>query len=391
MTLDIFFERYLLTLHAHRRRARPDRLRRRRARAAAAAPSVGGDRLGGRAGAAALRRAAALLHVRQPQAADARQRAAACRRSRGRAPTTTKRRRSGRAASAARWAWRRPPRYDAPAHPRATAARRGRAVLDVIAGATRTLDVCTFILARDRLGDEIAAALRSEGRARRPGAPADRRHRRLARRPPRLRAAAPLPASRWSSSCRRSARSLRGRANLRNHRKMLVADGDAALVRRPQLRRRVLRRRPATAAAPAWHDLSFDLRGELGGARRSSSSRLELRDPAQQRPSPVPAPYRIGAAPTRSLAQLVPSGPDQVDDTVQALLVSGCFMAQRRILAVTPYFVPDATLLMALTLAARRGVAGRPRPAAPLEPPPRRRRPAPAAARPRAQPARASG
>ena len=32
-------------------------------------------------------------------------------------------------------------------------------------------------------------------------------------------------------------------------------------------------------------------------------------------------------------------------------------MARERILAVTPYFVPDATLLMALTLAARRGVA----------------------------------
>ena len=31
-------------------------------------------------------------------------------------------------------------------------------------------------------------------------------------------------------------------------------------------------------------------------------------------------------------------------------------MAQRRVLLVTPYFIPDATLLMALTLAARRGV-----------------------------------
>jgi cardiolipin synthase len=57
------------------------------------------------------------------------------------------------------------------------------------------------------------------------------------------------------------------------------------------------------------------------------------------------------------LAQLIPSGPDQVDDTVHALLVSGAFMARERILAVTPYFVPDATLLMAMTLAARRGVA----------------------------------
>jgi len=52
----------------------------------------------------------------------------------------------------------------------------------------------------------------------------------------------------------------------------------------------------------------------------------------------------------------VPSGPEQVDDTVQALVLSGCFMARRRIVAVTPYFIPDATLLMALSLAARRGV-----------------------------------
>jgi cardiolipin synthase len=56
-------------------------------------------------------------------------------------------------------------------------------------------------------------------------------------------------------------------------------------------------------------------------------------------------------------ARLVASGPDQADDTVYTLLVSGCFTAHTRILLVTPYFVPDSTLLMALTLAARRGVA----------------------------------
>ncbi len=42
----------------------------------------------------------------------------------------------------------------------ADGAEARRAVLDVIESASRTLDVCTFILARDRLGDEIAAALR---------------------------------------------------------------------------------------------------------------------------------------------------------------------------------------------------------------------------------------
>ncbi len=57
------------------------------------------------------------------------------------------------------------------------------------------------------------------------------------------------------------------------------------------------------------------------------------------------------------MAQLIPSGPDQPEDTFYELLVTGCFMSRRRILAVTPYFVPDETLLLALTTAARRGIA----------------------------------
>jgi len=98
--------------------------------------------------------------------------------------------------------------------------------------------------------------------------------------------------------------------------------------------------------------------GELGAEPRAAEQFEEDWNYATRRSSGahlVPAPYRI-VPPDASLAQLVPSGPEQVDDTVQALLLSGCFMAQRRILAVTPYFIPDATLLMALSLAARRGV-----------------------------------
>ncbi len=55
--------------------------------------------------------------------------------------------------------------------------------------------------------------------------------------------------------------------------------------------------------------------------------------------------------------QFLPSGPDQAEDTVQALLLDACYRSERRILAVTPYFVPDASLSLALRLAARRGVA----------------------------------
>ena len=54
--------------------------------------------------------------------------------------------------------------------------------------------------------------------------------------------------------------------------------------------------------------------------------------------------------------QLVPSGPDQAEDTFYGLLLTTLYRAQRRVLAVTPYFVPDDSLLKALCLAAQRGV-----------------------------------
>ncbi len=100
-----------------------------------------------------------------------------------------------------------------------------RAVLEVIASAKTSLDVCTFILARDRLGEEIAAALRAK-----------------AEQGVRVRLlidgiGAWLGGRLDVKALRRSGvevvkfvppfRSiLRGRANLRNHRKMLVADTD---------------------------------------------------------------------------------------------------------------------------------------------------------------------
>ena len=55
--------------------------------------------------------------------------------------------------------------------------------------------------------------------------------------------------------------------------------------------------------------------------------------------------------PVEPYAQLIASGPDQADDTVHNLLVTACFRASANIVAVTPYFVPDEALLMALTLA----------------------------------------
>jgi cardiolipin synthase len=110
--------------------------------------------------------------------------------------------------------------------------------------------------------------------------------------------------------------------------------------------------------AKPWRDLSFDLRGAVAAA---GAAQFEA-DWVAAGGRPIPP----GAAPSlgeplpesgTSRAQFLPSGPDQAEDTVHAVLIDACFRARERMLAVTPYFVPDAALETAMRLAARRGVS----------------------------------
>jgi cardiolipin synthase len=141
------------------------------------------------------------------------------------------------------------------------------------------------------------------------------------------------------------------RTNLRNHRKMVVADGVRLWCGGRNLAAEYFEGTPARAA---WRDLSFDLSGALAGQAQAlfehdwsfaAGTAVPARAAAAPAPPPPP-PY----------AQVIASGPDQADDTVHDLLVTACFKARRRIRIVTPYFVPGEVLQMALSLAARRGV-----------------------------------
>ena len=148
--------------------------------------------------------------------------------------------------------------------------------------------------------------------------------------------------------------SLRGRTNLRNHRKMVVADGQWLWCGGRNLAAEYFEG-DATSAHPPWIDLSFDLQGALALQARQQfeqdwafATRATLADAAPEtNPEQSPEP---------AVGQLIASGPDQTDDTLYTILVSGFFNSRRRILVVTPYFVPNTTLLMSMALAARRGV-----------------------------------
>jgi cardiolipin synthase len=105
-----------------------------------------------------------------------------------------------------------------------------------------------------------------------------------------------------------------------------------------------------------WIDLSFDLSGELVAQAHGQFERDWAFANEREAPPLAAAVTRGAAGASPALAQLVDSGPDRPDDTIFTLLVSACFTSRQRILAVTPYFVPDSALLNALMLAARRGI-----------------------------------
>ncbi|MEO8858885.1 MAG: phospholipase D-like domain-containing protein [Burkholderiaceae bacterium] len=231
-----------------------------------------------------------------------------------------------------------------------------QALLGLIAQARNTIDVCTFLLGRDPVGQEVSTALMRRAREGLQvrllldgvgyymgGYPNTK----------------PLVAAGVQLllfvSPLRSA--LRGRTNLRNHRKMAIADGERLWCGGRNLAAEYFKGLPRHHHKTLpWVDLTFDLRGPLvqqALQRFETDWTFALSGKAVNPPSPR-APNQAGQ---QTGARLVASGPDQVDDTFYSLLVSGCFTARSRILVVTPYFVPDATLLMALTLAARRGIA----------------------------------
>lgn len=244
-----------------------------------------------------------------------------------------------------------------------------QALLDTIDGATHTLDICTFILGRDAVGRAVVEQLaRKAAQGVRVRLMLDGLGR-LMSRPPDL---GPLRRAGGEATVfvPPLQSPLRGRTNLRNHRKLVVADAGQDGARLwcggRNLAAEYFEGKPGT---PPWRDLSLDLRGPLV-AQASALFEQDWAFAKAGRPlalppfPPVPpaAPTAGGieaaspAEPTRHGAQLVASGPDQVDDTVYALLVTATYRARRRVRLSTPYFVPDPALLMALCLAARRGV-----------------------------------
>ena len=229
-----------------------------------------------------------------------------------------------------------------------------QAVWQLIDGAQHSIDLCTFIIGRDAVGQALIERLCAKARAGvrvrlmidglgRLMTPSPNMQPLIAAGGVVTRFVPPLHSP------------LKGRTNLRDHRKLLIADAGHETGRLWSGGRNLASEYfEGEPGLPAWHDLSFDLRGAVV----QQAIALFEHDWAFANGGRFHAVHDdtpVEIQPGRG-AQLIASGPDQSDDTLHALLLTAAYRARTRIAMSTPYFVPDSALLMALCMAARRGV-----------------------------------
>ncbi|MBK0419323.1 cardiolipin synthase [Leucobacter sp. CSA1] len=169
---------------------------------------------------------------------------------------------------------------------------------------------------------------------------------------------------------------LRGKArriDLRNHRKLMVVDGVTAVMGSQNMieasygspRNRKIGRR--------WNDITVELTGEIVSSLEavfavdwySECGELidvhtyrGLGDPGSEShllPA-VHEPVRAVGGEVNAV-QLIPSGPGFRTEPNLRVFASLMYTAKRRLAIVSPYFVPDESVLAAITTAAHRGVS----------------------------------
>lgn len=144
----------------------------------------------------------------------------------------------------------------------------------------------------------------------------------------------------------------RGRANLRNHRKMVIADRTSAIVGGMNLAHQYM---GPHETADRWHDLSLRLTGPAA-AQALEIFRSDWEFAAKETLENPPSISQAEDITATTALQFMASGPDVENDALREALMVSLFRARHRVWIVTPYFIPDDLLLECLCMAAQRGL-----------------------------------
>jgi cardiolipin synthase len=140
--------------------------------------------------------------------------------------------------------------------------------------------------------------------------------------------------------------------NLRNHRKILVVDGQTAFAGGMNIGRRHLVADDTTA--PEVVDVHFRFEGPVAGQLEAAF--LEDWERATGEPAP-PAPHMSDGPAGTSVCRVLTDGPGEEMDKLTMVLTGAVSLARREVLVMTPYFLPPRELLGAFVGAALRGVS----------------------------------
>lgn len=148
------------------------------------------------------------------------------------------------------------------------------------------------------------------------------------------------------------------RIDLRNHRKLLVIDGRRAMMGSQNMIDSSYLNRKNSQIGRNWHDIMVELSGPIVAGIEAAFSTDWYSESGQalgirpyERDGNEP---EVGGA--TSAMQLIPSGPGFTTSPNLKVFTSMMYLAQKRLAIVSPYFVPDESLLAAVETAARRGV-----------------------------------
>lgn len=139
-------------------------------------------------------------------------------------------------------------------------------------------------------------------------------------------------------------------ANLRNHRKMMIFDGETAIIGGHNFAREYMGAKP-------WRKRWADFGAAITGPAVAGLHAIFYADwnfATGRNLAPPAAEKRLAPAGQTPL-QVVASGPDVAGDPLYEGIISMIQEAEQSIWIVTPYFIPDEVLLRSLMVKARAG------------------------------------
>nr|WP_274636890.1 cardiolipin synthase [Microbacterium bovistercoris] len=145
------------------------------------------------------------------------------------------------------------------------------------------------------------------------------------------------------------------RPDLRNHRKLLVVDGDVAFMGSQNVTDSTYNLRKNIRRGLHWVDLMVRIEGPVVASVNAvflsdwySETDETLEDEVEL--------FEITPSSGDLDCQIVPSGPGFRFENNLKLFLALLYYAQRKVIMVSPYFVPDEAMLLAVTTACHRGV-----------------------------------